>query len=371
MWPLRYLIEKMRRMLWWPAIVGAVLVIGSAAIAFGQLYWSLAGASQPDKLHADRWARGFSLAASIKNAVLLVRSGEAENLQQLLLVDFETGNRLRLNSEGAHLASPYLSPDGTRLLFSRQPTKRQGHDLVSCETKTLACRTILKSTGSIHSAMEISGGRILYVSSPYVKRSNGQTRLTRNDIWLFDPVTGPRQLTDFRLYELRSLSVTDRDIYFSATGPLSERPVIPKYDPSSNHQSSIFRLPFDSATGNIASPSEMMTPLFASAGIATMPRASTDGSVIAFLRTRTGINPYQYELVIADQTTHDERLINTSGMGFSHPVVIGHDVYSSVTRDDRVLIRIDRQKQSEMTLLADIDDASVASAETVELKIAP
>jgi Tol biopolymer transport system component len=346
-------------------------VIGTAALASGQLYRSLAGASQPDKDPLGRWNGGFTLAASAKNAVLLVRSRHIENLQQLLLVDFETGNRTRLNSEGAHLASPYLSPDGTRLLFSRQPTNRQGHDLISCETSTLVCRTILKSTGSIHSAIEISGGRILYVSSPYVKRSDDQIRLTRNDIWLFDPVTGPRQLTDFRLYQLHSLSVTDRDIYFAATGPLSARPVIPKYDPSSNHQSSIFRLPFDSATGNISSPSGMMSPLFASAGIATMPGASADGSVIAFLRTRTGINPYRYELVIADQATHIERLINTSGMGFSRPVIIGHDVYSSVTRDDRVQIRVDRPNEAEMALLADIDGASVASAETVELKIAP
>jgi hypothetical protein len=147
--------------------------------------------------------------------------------------------------------------------------------------------------------------------------------------------------------------------------------VIPEYDPDSNRQSNIFRLPFDPETGAISAPSEMLTPLFASAGIATRPSASADGSLIAFLRTRMGINPYHYELVIADQTGHGERLITSSGMGFSRPMIIGHDVYSSVTREDRMLIRVDRANEPVMKLLAEIDDASVASAETVELKIEP
>jgi hypothetical protein len=369
---LRYLIEKASRLFWWPATVGAIFVIGFGAIGYGYLQWPgagaipLAGKSFP----LDRWNRGFVLAASVRNAVLLVRPGRADNMQ-LLLVDFETGKRIKLSSKRSHLSSPYLSPDGARLLFSRQRFERQGHDLVSCDTATLACRTILKSAGSISNAIEISGGRILYVSSPYVKRSDGQIRLTRNDIWIFDSVTGSRQLTDFQLYQLGSLSVTKNEIYFSATGPLRERPVIPKYDPSSNHQSDIFRLPFDPVTGTISAPSETMTPLFASAGIATRPSASADGSLIAFLRTRTGISPYRYDLVIADQSSHGERLIQSSGMGFSRPVIIGHDVYSSVTREDRVLIRVDRTNEPVMKLLADIDDASVASAETVELKIEP
>lgn len=260
---------------------------------------------------------------------------------QLLLVDFETGKRTRLKSNRSHLVSPYLSPDGARLLFSRQPRDQESHELVSCETATLVCHTILRSSGSIHSAIEISGGRILYVSSPYVKGFDGRIRLSRNDIWLYDPATGPRRLTDFQLYELHSLSATSSEIYFSATGPFRDRPVIPKYKPDDAQQSDIFRLPFDSAKGTIELPSETMKPLFASAGIATRPTVSADGSLIAFLRTRTGIGAYHYNPVIADQNTHAERLIETSDIS-SRPVVIDHDVYVSETKDDRVLIRVDR-----------------------------
>jgi hypothetical protein len=188
---------------------------------------------------------------------------------------------------------------------------------------------------------------------------------------MFDPATGPRQLTDFKLYDLHSLSVTDGEIYFSAEGPARDRPVIPKYDPMGNRQSSIFRLPFDSTKGSIDIPSGTIAPLFAEPGIATRPSVAANGSLVAFLRTRTGINPYRYDLVIADQSLHSERTVSATGLGFSQPVVIGRDVYASVTKDDRVSILIDRPGEPSMKLLADIDDASIASTETIELKIEP
>lgn len=369
---MRAIARLIGRLFWWPAVVGTVFVIGSGALAFrslwqtGAVQTSLAGGG----FSLDRWNRGFFLAASVRNAAMLVRSSRADNMQ-LLLVDFQTGKRTRLKSDRSHLLSPYLSPDGARLLFSRQPFDHQGHELVSCETATLFCRVILKSTGSIQSTIEISGSRILYVSSPFVKRFDGQIRLSRNDIWIFDPGTGPRQLTDFKLYELHSLSVSESEIYFSATGPSHDRPVIPKYEPAASQQSDIFRLPFNAAKGTIEAPSEMMTPLFASAGIATRPTVSADGSLIAFLRTRTGISPYHYDLVIADQNNHTERLIESAGTGASRPEIIDHDVYVSVTKEDRVSIRVDRSGAPSIEQIADIDDASINVADTVELKIEP
>jgi Tol biopolymer transport system component len=369
---IRKLIGTVLRLFWWPAVVGVVLVLGSGALAYRSLWQS--GAAQTlvagPGFTLDRWNRGFFLAASVRNAAVLVRATTTENMQ-LLLVDFKTGKRIRLKSERSHLLSPYLSPDGARLLFSRQPLDHQGHELISCETASLICRTILRSTGSILSAIEISGGRILYVSSPYVKGFDGRIRLSRNDIWMFDPATGSRQLTDFKLYELHSLSVTDGAIYFSAYGPSPEKPVIPKPDPMDNQQSDIFRLPFDPAKGAIDTPSETMMALFRSAGIATRASVSADGSLIAFVRTRTGISPYHYDLVIADPSNLGERLIEASGLGFSRPVVIDHDVYASVTKDDGVLIQVYRAGDSSMKPIDDINDASLAAAETVELTIQP
>jgi hypothetical protein len=362
------LIGMIRHLFWWPAIVGIVLVVGSGAAAYRSLWQFGTMQASVGTTFLDRWNLSFYLTASVKNAVVLVRTSRTDNMQ-LLLVDFETGKRTRLKSDRSHLFSPYLSPDGARLLFSRQPIDQEGHELVSCETATLVCHTVLRSGGSIQSAIEISGGRILYVSSPSV--GGLRNKFSRNDIWLYDPATGPRQLTDFKLYELHSLSVTSSEIYFSAFGASRENPVIPKQEPDDTRQSNIFRLPFDAAKGTVVLPSETMKPLFASAGIATRSTVSADGSLIAFLRTRTGINPYRYNLVIADQPARDEHLIETSDIGFSRPVVIDHDVYASIIKDDRVLIQVVRPDEPSPKLLADLDDASVAGAETVELAIQP
>jgi hypothetical protein len=367
---LSYLVTKVARLFWWPAVVGAVFVIGFGVLGLGSFNYAAPTASGAGSW-LDRWNRSFTFAASSRNAVILTRSNATEPVK-LLLVDFETGKRVRLKSDHSHLSSPYLSPDGTRLLFSRVPLgQQQVYELVSCDTTAFACRTILRSSGSIHSAIEISGNRILYVSSPYYKGYNDQLRLNRNDIWMFDPATGPRQLTDFKLYDLHSLSVADGEIYFSAEGPARDRPIIPKYEPMGNRQSSIFRLPFDSAKGTIDIPSGTIAPLFVEPGIATSPSVSVDGALIAFLRTRTGINPYRYDLVIADQALHSERTVLATGLGFSRPVVIGRDVYASVTRDDRVSILVDRPGEPSTKLLADIEDASIAATETIELKIEP
>ncbi|MEH2480307.1 Tol biopolymer transport system component [Nitrobacteraceae bacterium AZCC 2146] len=360
------------RLLWWPAVVGAIFVIGSAVLGIVTSLPSkdtkLKLFGSPEYFH-DRWNRGFYFAASVRNAVVLVRALGTDNMQ-LLLVDFDTGKKIRLGSERSHLLSPYLSQDGTRLMFTRQLLGREGHELISCETISFTCRTMMRSNGAIQSPIEISGHRVLYVSSPW-RRPDGQVRFSSNDIWLLDPATGSRQLTDFQLYQLYSLSVSDNSIYFSGVGPRPEKPIIPKYEPDLNAQSDIFRLPFDHETGTLEAPPEMMTPLFAGSGIATRPSTSANGLLVAFLRTRTGISPYHYNLVIADRNEHTERLIETSGLGFSQPVVIGGDVYAAVTKDDRVLIQMVRPGEPDMKLLADITDASAAAAETIELKIEP
>ncbi len=106
----------------------------------------------PQGFNLNKWQdkrdRGFYLAASVKNAAILVRTSRADYMQ-LLLVDFGSGKRTRLKSEGSHLLSPYLSPDGERLLFSRQLSDRKGTELVSCNTGSLACHVVVRSAGSI------------------------------------------------------------------------------------------------------------------------------------------------------------------------------------------------------------------------------
>ncbi|WP_158672260.1 hypothetical protein [Bradyrhizobium guangdongense] len=339
--------------------------ISSLLLSFTVL---LPSSAHPQGFDLDRWNRGFYLAASVKNAVILVRSSRAENMQ-LLLVEFDSGKLTKFKSKGSHLLSPYLSPDGARLLFSRELLDRKGTELVSCDTSNFTCRVILRSAGSIHSAIQISGGRILYVSSPFVTGGDGRVRLSRNDIWIIEPKTGPRQLTDFRFYELGSLAVAQDQIYFSAYGPSRDRPVIPLPDARADQQSSIFRLPYDPEKAMIDPPSRTLSPLFVSAGIANYPAASVDGSLVAFLRTRTNISSHHYDLVIANPNSKSEQLIEAPGLGASRPIIIDHDVYASVVGEDWTLIQVRRQGEHSMKTLADISDASIARTEAVELNI--
>jgi hypothetical protein len=168
---LDYLFTKLARFFRWPAVVGAGFLIGCGVLGISSFYYAAPAASGSGSW-LDRWNRSFTFAASSRNAVVLTRSNATEPVK-LLLVDFETGKRVRLQSERSRLSSPYLSPDGARLLFSRVPLgQQQGYELISCDTTAFACRTIFKSSGSIHSAIEISGNRILYVSSPYYKGYN-------------------------------------------------------------------------------------------------------------------------------------------------------------------------------------------------------
>ncbi len=114
-----------------------------------------------------------------------------------------------------------------------------------------------------------------------------------------------------------------------------------------------------------------MTPALVSDGIATYPAASTDGLLVAYLRTEAHVSPYHYNVVIADYKSSTQRLVESPGMGASRPVIIEHDVYASVVEEGRTLIQVHRQNEQLATTLAEIIDASIASVEAVELKVDP
>jgi Tol biopolymer transport system component len=315
---------------------------------------------------SDRLNRAAYFAASTRNAAFPVR--DSRGSLAILLVDFETGKRKKLGIEGAHLLSPYLSPDGKRLLFVRHPFGEGGREIVSCDTESLRCMSVLKSEGSISSPLEISGGRILFVESPKVLGLNGRARYHRNDFWLLDQAGRALQLTNMRLYQISSISVTKSAVYFSGDGPLQDNSIIPKYDPDLSKQSNIFKLPFDHALGKIESPSRPLEPLFLDYGISRSPSVSPDGSLIAFLRT-ANLGNYRYDLVIEDQESHETRLIMAvAGSGFSRPVVVGKSVYANVIHEDRLWIQVAEPGQRTMKRLAEITDASINSVETIDIK---
>lgn len=169
---------------------------------------------------AERQRGGFVFTASVRNAAFLGRSPQGN--QTILLVDYETGKLKRIISSGAHLSSPRLSPDGTRLLLARQRFKERWQQLLSCDLHSFVCKSIVKSEGSIGSPVEITGGRVLYVSSPYDVGYDGRGRYALNDFWIVGQSDMPRQLTHMILYQLNSVSVANGEVYFS-TGTSSAK----------------------------------------------------------------------------------------------------------------------------------------------------
>jgi dipeptidyl aminopeptidase/acylaminoacyl peptidase len=345
----------------------------SSAYAFARaVVWILLGicivvtstAANAESL-SDRLTRAGYFAASTRNAAFPVR--DSKGSLAILLVDFDTGKRKKLGIKGAHLLSPYLSPDGTRLLFVRHPFGEGGREIVSCDTESLRCRSVLKSEGSISSPTEISDGRILYVESPKVPGLNGEARYHRDDFWLLGQTGRALQLTNMRLYQISSIGVTESAVYFSGDGPPRDNPIIPKSDPDLTKQSNIFKLPFDRALGNIESPSRPLEPLFLDYGRSRSPGVSRDGSLIAFLRT-VNLGNYRYDLVIEDQESHETRLMTAPGLGFSRPVVVGKSVYANVINEDRLWVQVAEPGQRTMKRLAEVTDASINSVETTDIK---
>jgi Tol biopolymer transport system component len=344
--------------------------LASLRVAFRISFWIgiiVSSATVHAESRSDRLNRAAYFAASTRNAAFPVR--DSAGSLALLLVDFETGKRMKLGIKGAHLLSPYLSPDGKRLLFVRHPFGEGGREIVSCDTESLRCRSVLKSEGSISSPREISDGRILYVESPKVLSLNsGGARYHRNDFWLIDEAGRARQLTGMRLYQISSISVTESAVYFSGDGSPPDNPIIPKSNPDSSKQSNIFRLPFDQALGKIENPSRPLEPLFLDYGISRSPSVSTDGSLVAFLRS-ANLGNYRFDLVIKDQESHESRLITAAaGSGFSRPIVVGKSVYANVIHEDRLWIQVVEPGERTMKRLAEVMDASINSLETIDIK---
>jgi hypothetical protein len=354
-----------------PAIALKPLITGTRPMSVVTLTCMFFGAAT-SMTHAETRAEartklGFYFAASLRNAAFPVRT-KAGNTA-LVLVDFDTGKLRTLGSANSHLMSPYLSPDGERLLFVRQLFDRQGHELVSCELRDLACKRILKTADSISSVVEMSPGRVLFTSSPLFTGPDGQARYSHHDFWVAGQAGEARKLSDLSLYQLDSVSVTGDALYFSAAGSHPDRPVVPRANPLAKKTSDIFKLPFDPAEARITLPSQTMSPLFEIDGSSTLSSVSSDGSFVAFLNTDNHHAVYRYDLVLLNQKTKETRKIESTGTGFSRPVVVGDVAIAREVLSDRYLIKKFIRSAADEKLLAAIDDVTIDASEPLELSI--
>jgi hypothetical protein len=320
---------------------------------------------------SSRMGGGTYFASSARNAAFPVR--DTGDHLALLLVDYGTKRLRKIGIRDSHLLSPYLSGDGNHLLFVRHAIERRESELVRCEWESLRCKSVLKIEDSISFPIELETGGILYVSSPYVVGHDGKGRYSRHDLWMLDGPGRRRKLTDMRLYELSSVSVTNDYVYFSASGSRPDMPIIPDQKWDSPKRSDIFRLRFDGALGRIERPTKRLEPLFLHEGIARSPAVSSDGSLVAFLRSRIGIGNYRFELVVRDERRNTEKTVPSLSLGYSRPVVVGGKAYANSLDTGRYLIVAAAPNTSDLDFdrLLDTTDAAVAMIDLHALSVEP
>jgi hypothetical protein len=324
----------------WVSLLAVTLVVllGLAVAALERFVESPLAPSYAAISHGPRRDLASYLAASTRNVAFAV--SDSNGHIALLFVDLPTGKVTKLSSKAANLLYPHLSPDGTRLLLVSHSTGRLGYRLISCETVTFVCQDIIKESESIVAPTELPNGRILYSSSPYTIDSKGRGRYAGHDFWLTDVSGHARKLTDLKFYELSSISVGGGKVYFSASGVIGKRKILPRQDPLAAERSNIFRMPFDFVAGSIDIPEDgVLFPLFAAGGLAMQPSVSPDGQIISFLRTKTNIGTYRYGVVVLNQRNQTMRRFETEGLSFSRPVVVGETVVANDILPDRYVIK--------------------------------
>lgn len=315
----------------------------------------------------ERRKLSFLFAASSRHVAFPVQLAAGNTA--IVLADLHQGEVKTLLSTGAHLLWPFLTTDGGRLIFVRRPYGDVARDeLVSCDLERLVCVKLLKGSGEIASPIQISGGNVLYAfNSAEVARGERP----RNDFWIVDSQgKNNRKLTHFDLYELYSLSVSSKAVYFSAQGSPAYNRLVPDSDPIARQISNIFFLPFDADTPSISVPTEALDPLFVMDGRSTRVSVSADEQVVAFLNADTRRAPYRYDLIVIDQAPQSPSLhrIRSNGVGFSQPIIVGNATVARDVLEDRHLIkRIDRGA-ADAEVIGVISDAAIRASKTIEIQ---
>jgi|1185.fasta_scaffold29792_1 hypothetical protein len=316
----------------------------------------------------DRLTLGFFFTASQHLAAFPVRVSGTEI--DVMLIDLESGARIKLASKGFNLLSPSLSNDGERILLVRNSSQTGEYALLSCVIANFSCRRLVESKASINSPTEICPGTILYVSSPRKVLPGVRSQYQQHDLWILGKDESPRQLTDFRFFEMDWLSPTSGSIFFSAMGP-RDKQTIPKFAPLASSDSDIFRLTFNPAQCLVEQAAATLTPLFLGNGRSTAATVAGDETIAALLRTETRVGGYRYDLVIMDLLAQGSRVFESSGLGFSRPALVDRTVVVREIFDDRYVIS--RLPLGDPTIkpIAEITDASIASTQVIEIQVEP
>jgi hypothetical protein len=258
----------------------------------------------------------------------------------LLFIDRSTGRPKLIYEKGKSFWSPYLSADGERLVLIARHDRIASKEIISCSIATWQCAVLLRTENNLRSPVEIDAGTIVYSSSPLFVGSNGRHRYMDWDFYLLKKGSEQVRLSDFRLYELGSISVANDKLIFSGMGSKRDNPVLPESNPSAPNDSEIYAVELHRQAQRIRKPHGILARLFMIGGLSVTASVSHDGSRGAVLNTATAKGSYRYDMVLATMDGAVQRRINVEGIGLSTAVFVGDTLLFNELFEDRYEVRL-------------------------------
>jgi hypothetical protein len=338
-------------------LVFIALVMGGAATyvwskwqpcsTLRECYWSWkAFTSNADPMEGRRFSAihgGFTASTELVSFQVPI----SPTANGLILIHRAGRRAAMLAQDGYTYWSPRFSDDGERLVFARAQAGHAEQELVSCVVSDWHCTTLLRSTSSISSPVDIGGGKVLFALGYPVVRNSEVTRYRRYDFHIVSPGGQPVRMTEFDFLSLQAISAGNNKIYFQAIGGKSESKAAACADPVKCDSSEIFSL--DREADRILTPPDKLKPAIMLDGLSIHPAISADGTRLAFLNTDRKGNPWRYNLKVSGANGDPPRTIAVSGIAFSAAAFVGETLLVNelfkgryrVSIFDRDLNRID------------------------------
>lgn len=251
----------------------------------------------------------------------------------IIVVD-RSSKQARIISAGGYTHwSPRFSRDGERFVFGRRKVQSNEGELVSCSVGAWNCATMVRAANPLISPIEIGKGEIVFASAPAIVLADKSERFPRKDFFLARKGERPRQLTNYQVAELGSISAGGDKLVFSADGPHG-------FEPRSCtsvvdcDRSNIYALNFDVTSATIVNAPPALKLLFTIPGLSVKPEVSADGKRIAFLNTGRNAGQYRYNMILA---TIDGTVLRTAaveGFALSTAAFVGDTVLFNELFDD-------------------------------------
>jgi hypothetical protein len=258
----------------------------------------------------------------------------------LILIHRASRRAAMLAQDGYTYRSPRFSDDGERLVFARAQAGQAEQELVSCVVGDWHCTTLLRSTGSISSPVDIGGGKVLFALGYPVVRNGEVTRYRRYDFHIVSPGRQPSRMTEFDLFGLHAIGVGKDRVYFSAVGGKSESKAASCTDAIKCDSSEIFSLDLDRDGDRILNSPDKLRPAIMVEGLSVDPAISADGTRLAFLNTDRNGNPWRYNLKVSGANGDPPHTIAVSGIAFSAAAFVGETLLVNELFKDRYRVSV-------------------------------